>query len=127
MPQMAVEGEVVVLEKARFYTLDRAGTRTYAARVLPLGVTAYGPTREKAFKKAQRMVAGLVAVHRSQGNLEDWLHTSGANWCWAKAYQGQLPVQRVGDNQQNGHEEGDGEPSWVSISDLGPRVLQLAA
>jgi len=83
MAQKEREGKVVVMETAHFFTTDRHGAKTYAARVRPLGVTAYGASREEAFGKVKRMVGAMVEAHREQGDLANWLNATRAAWSWA--------------------------------------------
>ena len=71
---------------------SNAKTGTCAARVLPLGVTAYGETQNKAFDKVVRMVTSAVKAHRKCGDVADWLDNCGVTWSWESDYKGPLPI-----------------------------------
>ena len=82
---------VVVLVSPKMLT--QRATGTHAARILPLGLTAYGKTRDEAMSKVKRMLVSAVAAHRELGTLELWLEHSGLNWFWEDEYKGALPVE----------------------------------
>lgn len=77
---------VVVLVQPKFQVHKVNGT--HAARILELGLTAYGKTYDEALKKVKRMLGGAVKAHRDVGTLEDWLNRSGLNWFWEDEYRG---------------------------------------
>lgn len=88
---MSEERRVVVLVSAKMLTNSETGR--HAARILELGLTAYGETADEALRKVKRMYASVVQAHRELGMLEDWLNRTGLNWFWEDEYKGAIPVE----------------------------------
>ena len=70
-------------------------TDRFAARIKPLGLTAYGDSQDEASRKVKMMFVSAVAAHRLKGDLEDWLGVSGLEWHWFDEYQGSTPVEEA--------------------------------
>ena len=66
-----------------------------AARILKLGLTAYGKTLDEALSKVVRMYASAVQAHRELGTLQQWLKRSGLTWSWEPEYKGDVPVHNA--------------------------------
>ena len=79
---MVSAGGVVVLVSPKMLTHQPTGT--HAARLVPLGLTAYGKTQDEALLKVKRMFQSAVGAHREQGTLEAWLNRSGLIWYWGE-------------------------------------------
>lgn len=87
-----MERAVVVSFEVKVLVNNQTGV--YAARILELGVTAYGETAYEAVQKVKLMYASAVRVHRGLGTLEDWLDRSGLKWGWDDEYDGTFgPVE----------------------------------
>lgn len=119
---MATERRVVALVCPRMLT--NAQTGMYAARILELGLTAYGKTQDEAQRKVVRMYASSVQAHRELGTLEEWLNRSGLNWFWEEEYKGAQPAiaadaeisQKI--REQEGTHNRPNRPSvWLSLCD----------
>ena len=65
----------------------------FAARIMPMGLTGYGHTKEEATRKVKRMFAAMVKAHRLMGDLEQWLDRSDTEWHWLDEYSGDVPVE----------------------------------
>lgn len=85
--------KVVVVVAPDF--LHNEATGAYAARVRPLGLTAYGDTLDAAAAKVKRMFASMVNAHRAKGDVEEWLDSSGLEWHWLDEYSGDIKVEEV--------------------------------
>jgi hypothetical protein len=92
MPSTISEERKVIAMISPLY-LHNKETDTFAARITPLGLTAYGNSQDEATRKVKRMFASAVAAHRSKGDLEDWLSESGLEWHWLDEYDGDTPVE----------------------------------
>lgn len=90
---MAYEGKVVVNITPEYLHNEEEGI--HAARIQPLGITAYGRSEEDAAEKIKRMFAAAVNAHRANGALEEWLNQSGLEWNWFDKYEGDTPVEDV--------------------------------
>ncbi len=90
---MDMEGRVVVVVTPQL--LANAQTGMHAARILELGLTAYGKTADEAVRKVKRMCGASVRAHRAAGTLVDWLNRSGLEWSWLEKYSGRLPVENA--------------------------------
>ena len=90
---MAYEGKVVVNIAPEYLHNEEEGI--HAARIRPLGITAYGRSEEDAAEKIKRMFAAAVNAHRANGTLEAWLNQSGLEWNWFDKYEGGTPVEDV--------------------------------
>ncbi len=64
------------------YTEDR-----WVARIKPLGISAYGRTKEAAEQVAEAMFAESIQVHRELGNLEEWLNQRDVVWDWKNDFE----------------------------------------
>ena len=67
----------------------------YAARIRPLGLTAYGYSLQSAAFKVKRMLVSMVNAHRARGDVEEWLNSSGVEWSWLDEYDGAVRVEGV--------------------------------
>ena len=85
--------KVVVVVSPDF--LHNEATGAYAARIRPLGLTAYGYTLDTAAAKVKRMFASMVNAHRAKGDVEEWLNSSGVEWHWLDEYSGGIKVEEV--------------------------------
>ncbi len=85
--------KVVVVVSPDF--LHNEATGAYAARIRPLGLTAYGYTLDAAAAKVKRMFASMVNAHRAKGDVEEWLNSSGVEWHWLDEYSGDIKVEEV--------------------------------
>lgn len=65
----------------------------YAARIRPLGLTAYGYSLQSATYKVKRMLVSMVNAHRARGDVEGWLNSSGGEWAWLDEYDGAVRVE----------------------------------
>ena len=74
------------------YLHDRE-TGTFAARITPLGLTAYGMSQEEASSKVKKMFASAVETRRMRGSLTRWLDNSGLDWYWLDEYEEDVPVE----------------------------------
>jgi len=90
---MDMGGRVVVVVTPLLLT--NAKTGMHAARILELGLTAYGQTAEEALRKVKRMFAASVKAHRELGTLADWLNRSELKWSSVEDYAGPLPVENA--------------------------------
>ena len=88
---MSNESKVVVMVSPA-HMHDKESGR-FAARIKPLGLTAYGNSRDESLRKVRRMFASAVSAHRSKGDLKEWLDGSGLEWCWLSEYKGDAPVE----------------------------------
>ena len=88
---MSNERKVVVMVSPT-YLHDKESGR-FAARIKPLGLTAYGDSRDEALRKVRRMFASAVSAHRLKGDLKEWLDRSGLEWSWLDEYAGDAPVE----------------------------------
>jgi hypothetical protein len=86
------EGRKVVVMVSPLYLHNKEIDR-FAARIKPLGLTAYGDSQDEASRKVKRMFAFAVEAHRSKGDLEEWLSKSGLEWHWLNEYEGDAPVE----------------------------------
>lgn len=85
--------KVVVVVSPDF--LHNEATDAYAARIRPLGLTAYGYTVDAASANVKRMFASMVNAHRARGDVEEWLNASGLEWHWLDEYSGDIKVEEV--------------------------------
>lgn len=85
--------KVVVVVSPDF--LHNEATGVYAARIRPLGLTAYGYTLDAAAAKVKRMFASMVNAHRAKGDVEEWLNSSSVEWHWLDEYSGDIKVEEV--------------------------------
>lgn len=69
--------------------------KLHAARITPLGLTAYAKTPGESWEKAKQMFGAFVRVHRKYGTLESRLNESHLEWCYESEYKGPLPVERI--------------------------------
>lgn len=90
---MAHEGKVVVNIAPEYLHNEEEGI--HAARIRPLGITAYGRSEEDTAEKIKRMFAAAVNAHRANGTLEAWLNQSGLEWNWFDRYEGDKHVEDV--------------------------------
>ena len=90
---VAEERKVVVIVSPVF--LYSKELDTFAARVKPLGITAYGDTEDAASRRVKTMFADAVQAHRMRGDLADWLDKSGLEWSWLDEYDGDAPVEHA--------------------------------
>ena len=86
--------EVVVIVSPEY--LSNKDARTFAARIRPLGLTAYGSSREEASAKVKRMFASAVETRRRRGTLTRWLNKSNVEWRWLDEYRGNVRIERAG-------------------------------
>ena len=82
----------VVVIVSHDYLHDRE-TGTFAARITPLGLTAYGMSQEEASTKVKKMFVSAVETRRTRGSLTRWLDNSGLDWYWFDEYEGDVPVE----------------------------------
>ena len=59
----------------------------WVARIRPLGISAYGRTKEAAEQVAEEMLAEAIQVHRELGNLGQWLNQRGVLWDWKDKFE----------------------------------------
>ena len=90
---VAEERKVVVIVSPVF--LYSKELDTFAARVKPLGITAYGDTEDAASRRVKTMFADAVQAHRMRGDLPEWLDKSGLKWSWFDEYDGDAPVEHA--------------------------------
>ena len=120
---MAMEQRVVVLVNPQVL-MDRP-RGVFAARILELGLTAYGSTHDEALQKVKALYAVTVQGHRKQGDLAAWLNRSGLQfrkgWDWASDYRGDTPVEDVDSQRVPGHiaAEATQRSQWHDLSLLG--------
>lgn len=88
---MPKERKVVVVASPA-YLRDKESDR-FAARIKPLGLTAYGDSLDEVSRKVKRMFASAVSAHRAKGDLEAWLDNSGLEWSWLDEYAGDAPIE----------------------------------
>ena len=88
---MLNERKVVVMVVPTHLHDEESGR--FAARIKPLGLTAYGNSRDESLRKVRRMFASAVSAHREKGDLEGWLDGSGLEWSWLDEYAGEAPVE----------------------------------
>src|SRR5690349_9859545 len=88
---MFEEGGVVVLVQPLI--LKNAVTGVYAARITPLGLTAYGATADDAIQAVKEMFAGAVQSRRKLGKLAFWLEHSGVKWFWETDYDQDIALE----------------------------------
>ncbi len=81
---------VVIVSVEHLYSRE---TSTFAARIRPLGLTAYGSSQEEASGKVKRMFASAVETRRERGTLTPWLDRSELDWHWLDEYEGDVPVE----------------------------------
>lgn len=75
--------------------LKHRSKECYAARIRPLGLTAYGSTSEDAMGRVEELLASFVVWYRLEGLLEGILDRSGIEWYWEDEYEGELPIKYV--------------------------------
>ena len=85
-----MEARVVVIIKPELARSEVPGQ--YFARILALGLGAYGPTPEEALRDLVTIFAGAVRRRRIAGRLAAWLDRSGVQWWWEPDYDQRLPV-----------------------------------
>lgn len=90
---VAEERKVVVIVSPVF--LYSKEIDTFAARIKPLGITAYGDTEDAASRRAKTMFADAAQAHRMRGDLAEWLDKSGLEWSWLDEYAGDAPVEHA--------------------------------
>ena len=90
---VAADRKVVVIVSPVF--LYSKELDTFAARVKPLGITAYGDTEDAASRRVKTMFADAVQAHRMRGDLAEWLDKSGLKWSWFDEYDGDAPVEHA--------------------------------
>ena len=79
---MTKEGKVVV---DVLLTIEQhRETETYAARIRPLGLTAYGCDKPTAILNCKQLFAQFIDSYRRKGMLEQVLDNSGLEWHWVK-------------------------------------------
>ena len=91
---------VTVLEIVR---LKYATTGLYASRIIPLGLTAYGSTREDADHGVKQMYRSFIKFYRGRGGLAEALNDREVTWKWADEYEGPLTVEYVSDQDIPSH------------------------
>lgn len=89
-----MERLVVVIVEPTY--LHNEATGKFAARIEPLGLTAYGNSKDAASARLRRMFASAVETRRARGTLEKWLDRSGLEWHWEDKYNADMPVEYVG-------------------------------
>ena len=87
---MAGEGKVVV--ELRLTIEQHSQTGAYAARIRPLGLTAYGPDEETAVRNCKRLFARFIESYRRDGMLKRILDNAGLEWHWASDHAPELPT-----------------------------------
>ncbi len=100
---MSAERRVVALVSPKMLANSKTGM--HAARILELGLTAYGSTTDEALQKVKRMYASAVRAHRELGTLVEWLNLSGLEWHWEDNYKGEQPVLDADDRIQTRSEK----------------------
>ena len=85
---------MVVIVSPEYLSNKDAGT--FAARIRPLGLTAYGSGQEEASAKVKRMFASAVETRRRRGTLTRWLNKSNVEWHWLEEYRGNVRIERAG-------------------------------
>lgn len=90
---VAADRKVVVIVSLAF--LYNKKINTFAVRVKPLGITAYGDTEDAASRRVKTMFADAVQAHRMRGDLAEWLNKSGLEWSWLDEYKGDNPVEHA--------------------------------
>ncbi len=85
-----MESRVVVIVRPEVCVSEVPGK--HFARILALGLGAYGATPEDALHHLIVMFAGAVRRRRNAGRLAAWLNRSGVEWYWAQDFDKPLPV-----------------------------------
>ena len=83
--------KVVVIVSVEY--LHSRETSTFAARIGPLGLTAYGSSQEEASGRVKRMFASAVETRRERRTLTSWLDRSELDWHWLDEYEGDVPIE----------------------------------
>ena len=75
-----LEGRVIVNVTISLTRYTRTGE--YAARIRPLGLTAYGMGEDQAIERCKDMFTQFVEAYRRRGKLGFVLQNSGLKWDW---------------------------------------------
>ena len=89
-----MERLVVVIVEPTYLHNEVAGR--FAARIRPLGLTAYGDSKDAASDRLKSMFASAVETRRARGTLEKWLDGSELEWHWEDECDADMPIEYVG-------------------------------
>ena len=113
---MSEERKVVVMVSPA-YLRDRESNR-FAARIRPLGLTAYGDSLDEVSRKVKRMFASAVSAHREKGDLEAWLDNSGLDWSWLDEYAGDAPIEYADADGESRAPKPAKSANWRNVNDF---------
>ena len=85
--------ERVIVDVAPEVFLHEEGM--YAARIQPLGLTAYADSEQDAVAKLKVLFGALIATLRKAGILEECLNASGLEWCWEDGFVGEVEFVKI--------------------------------
>ena len=107
----------VVVMVSPAYLRDKESNR-FAARIQPLGLTAYGDSLDEVSRKVKRMFASAVSAHRAKGDLEAWLDNSGLDWSWLDEYAGDAPVEYADADSESRAPKPAKAANWRNVNDF---------